>query len=133
MIFDFLRRKKTSPVEIDKNNKWNKMWSLWADGKIESPYYELMSYYGEVVNGGHHQFFSNTDNIDSSENVVEILSNILPENLTINMKQAYKAYLDLENDTNIEKSEQDIKKYDSFLNENEEVITEMLKEYSECF
>ncbi len=130
----FRRRKKISaPVEIDPNDQWNRMWSMWADGKIESPYYELMSYHSEINNGGHYQFFSNTDNIENSEAVVETLCGILPENLKCSLQKAYKAYLNLENDINIDQSERDIKKSDEFFFENEDVIIKMLENHSKQF
>lgn len=116
------------PTEIDK---WNKMWSLWADGKIESSYNELMNYYSEVNNGGHYQFFSNTDNIENSETAVKILSSILPEKLKINLEKAYRAYINLENDIDV--SEQDIEKCDNIFFENEDVIIKLLEKYSEQF
>ncbi len=130
----FKRRKKNfAPVEIDPNDKWNKMWSLWAEGKIESPYYELMSYHSEINNGGHYQFFSNTDNIENSETVVETLCGILNENLKFSLQKAYKAYLNLENGINIDQSERDIKKSDEIFFENEDAIIKMLENYSKQF
>lgn len=45
-----------------KQQKWNKMWELWSEGKIASPYAELMTYQSEVNNGGHNQYFTNVEN-----------------------------------------------------------------------
>lgn len=138
MFFKFLRRKqqpenKLTTDDIERNNKWNKMWELWSEGKIESPFNELMSYHGEVNNGGHYQFFSNTDNIENSEAVVETLISILPEDLGCNLEKAYRAYINLENGTDIDRSEQDMKKCDNIFYENEDSIIKMLENYSEQF
>lgn len=138
MLFKFSGRKKQSknklsPDKIECNNKWNKMWALWAEGKIESPYNELMSYHGEVNNGGHYQFFSNADNIENSDTVVEMLSSILSEDLKHNLKMAYRAYINLENNIDIDSSEQDIEKCDNIFYENEDKIIKMLESYSEQF
>lgn len=138
MLFKFFKRKqqpenKLTSDEIESNNKWNKMWELWADGKVESPYNELMSYHGEVNNGGHYQFFSNTDNIGNSETVVETLSSVLSEDLKINLKKAYTAYINLEKDIDIDHYEQIMKKCDNIFYENENVIIKMLETYSKQF
>ena len=138
MLFKFFKRKQQpenqlTPNEFEHSNQWNKMWNLWADGKIESPYDELMSYHGEVNNGGHYQFFSNTDNIENSQSVIEKLSGILPEELKINLEKAYTAYINLENDTDIDFSEQEIKKCDNNFFKNEHIITKILKNHSEQF
>ncbi len=138
MFFKSFRRKqqpenKLTPAEIDRNDKWNKMWELWSEGNIESPYNELMSYHGEVNNGGHYQFFSNTDNIEDTESVVEILCGILPADLKNNLKKAYKAYVNLENDRDVVCSEQNIENCDNIFYEKEDVIVKMLENYSKQF
>lgn len=138
MLFSFFRRKKqtgnkSTSVETESNGKWNKMWTLWADGKIESPYNELMSYHSDVNNGGHYQFFSNTDNIENSEDVVEILCDILPLELKENLKKAYGAYINLENDMDVDNSERIIEECDSIFFENEDTVIKMFQNYSEQF
>ena len=67
-IFDIFKKKKELPLEAQQ---WNKMWNLWTEDKIESPYKELMTYQSEVNNGGHSQYFcnieSNNDLTDESK------------------------------------------------------------------
>jgi len=45
------------------DKQWNKMWELWSDEQVSSPYAELMTYQSEVENGGHDQFFYNSTGI----------------------------------------------------------------------
>ena len=61
-VFDFLKKGKAELS--DEQKKWNKMWDLWTEGRADSPYKELMSYQSEVNNGGHDQYFFNTENTD---------------------------------------------------------------------
>ena len=58
-LFDFFKKKKTETGLTDEQLRWNKIWDLWAEGKAKSPYSELMTYDGEVNNGGHDQYFFN--------------------------------------------------------------------------
>ena len=64
MFFNIFKRKKkeiNKSVEFSKEDlQWNKMWELWADEKIESPYYELMDYLSGINGAGHHCHFDNT-------------------------------------------------------------------------
>lgn len=57
-IFDSIKK---SEKLSDEQKKWNKMWDLWVEERIESPYAELMTYQSEVNNGGHDQYFSNLE------------------------------------------------------------------------
>lgn len=133
MFFDLFRRKKNKDImeevlsEADK--KWNKMWDLWADGEIESPYNELMTYQSEVNNGGHHQYFLNTENNGDVRKDIENLYTILPGVLTDNIQSAFKAYIELEQDKNIEKNEESLEKCDDVFYENEEMINSILESY----
>ncbi len=74
-FFDFFKSKKKKnqePVVRKLTNdelKWNKMWELWTEEKIPSPYNELMTYNSEVNNGGHAQFFDNIENREDIEDV----------------------------------------------------------------
>ena len=54
--------------------KWNKMWDLWVEEKLESPYNELMNYWNEINNGGHLQFF---DNVSCNNDLDEYVQNLL--------------------------------------------------------
>ena len=41
-VFRFFKKNKAEPT--DEQKKWNKMWDLWAEGRADSPYAELMTY-----------------------------------------------------------------------------------------
>ena len=134
MIFDLFKRKKISSVTetalSEKDIKWNKMWELWANGEIESPYSELMEYHSEINNGGHSQYFSLiTDNGDV-ESAISALSEILPQALTENIREAYQAHLILEQDDSDENAESTMRKCDGIFFENEHLITEILEAFS---
>ncbi len=59
-VFRFFKKSKAEPT--DEQKKWNKMWDLWAEGRADSPYAELMTYQSEINNGGHDQYFFNVEN-----------------------------------------------------------------------
>lgn len=59
-LFDFVKNKKTELTE--EQLKWNKMWEMWANEQVDSPYAELMTYQSEIYNGGHSQYFTNVSN-----------------------------------------------------------------------
>lgn len=134
MLFNFLKRKKKSSVTetalSEKDIKWNKMWELWANGEIESPYAELMEYHSEINNGGHSQYFSLiTDNGDA-EAAISALSEILPQFLSENIRKAYQAHLILEQDDSDENAESTMRKCDGVFFENEHLITKILEAFS---
>ena len=110
----------------EKDLKWNKLWDLWVEDKIESPFNELMKYYSEINNGGHLQFFDNvSDNYNLDEFVKNIIA-ILPEFLRENLETAYKIYLinpdDISDENNFI-----LECCDSFYYDNEEFVAEILK------
>ena len=93
MFFDLFKRKKKNfpdnAVLSEEAVQWNKMWDLWANGEIASPYNELMTYQSEVNNGGHSQYFVNTENTSDISKEMSALDEILPEFLKENIKTAY--------------------------------------------
>ena len=113
---------KKKAVLTEAQLKWNKMWELWSDGKIESPYAELMTYQSEINNGGHSQYFSNAEENGILQNESAILAQILPPVLNDNLQKAYKAYIS---------SEEISEKYDTVFYENEQEIIRILEEYAE--
>ncbi|MBQ3128171.1 MAG: hypothetical protein IJC13_03920 [Clostridia bacterium] len=133
MFFDLFRRKKNKDIDdivlFETDEKRNRMWDLWAEGEIESPYNELMSYQSEVNNGGHHQYFLNTENNGDVRKDIEALCTILPGVLTDNNQVAFKAYIELEQDKNIEANEEILEKCDDVFYENEEMINSILENY----
>lgn len=135
MLFDFFKRKKKTETEElvseQENAQWNKMWDLWANGEIASPYNELMTYQSEVNNGGHSQYFINTENTSDLVKEMAALDKILPVVFKVNLQKAYQAHLLLEADENNEEAENIIEKCDSVFFKNEEQINEILDEFSE--
>ena len=69
-VFDFLKKGKAELS--DEQKKWNKMWDLWTEGRADFPYKELMSYQSEVNNGGHDQYFFNTENTDDLQKELSV-------------------------------------------------------------
>ena len=132
-FFDIFRRKKNKDIDdivlSEADEKWNRMWDLWAEGEIKSPYNELMTYQSEVNNGGHHQYFLNTENNGDVRRDIEALCTILPGVLTDNIQAAFKAYIELEQDKNIEANEEILEKCDDVFWENEEMINSILESY----
>ena len=130
-FFDIFKRKtkkQNKAVQLSQEDlKWNKMWELWVDGEIESPYKELMEYYSGINNGGHHCHLDNIYNNRDLKEYVKQLKTILYGELKNNIEKAYNAYIenpDEANDDNVEILEN----CDSIFYKNEELITEILKE-----
>lgn len=134
MIFDLFRRKKEKAVQeiplTEEEKKWNKMWDLWAEGEIESPYDELMTYQSEVNNGGHDQYFVNTSDNADMGNELSALYKILPEKLKENLQKAYKAYLRSEENEDDEDTIEIMENCDSIFRDNENEINEILEKYA---
>lgn len=126
-LFDFVKNKKTELTE--EQLKWNKMWEMWANEQVDSPYAELMTYQSEIYNGGHSQYFTNVSNTNDLKKEMLSLETILPSQLRETLKIAYEAYLVLEENDD-EKAEQIIEQCDDRFYENEEEINRILKEYA---
>lgn len=91
---------------------------------------ELMTYQSEINNGGHSQYFFNTENTDDLQmNLVNVLS-ILPKELKDNLENAYKAYMVLEQNEDNEEAEGILEKCDDVFYENEQKIIQILEQYS---
>ena len=122
--------------EVFENNfsedqkKWNKMWELWADGQADSPYCELMNYQGEVNNGGHYQYFDNTQNTGDLQKEMSVLETILPETLKLNLQRAYRAYLLLEENCDDDQAEEIMEQCDNMFYEKEDYINLALQNYA---
>ena len=133
MFFDIFRRKKNKAIGEDviseADEKWNRIWDLWAEGEIESPYNELMTYQSEVNNGGHHQYFLNTENNGDVRKDIDALCTILSSVLTENIQTAFKSYVELEQDKNIEANEEILEQCDDVFYENEEMINGILERF----
>lgn len=133
MFFDLFKRKKKNTVEntalSEDDKQWNKMWELWANGEIKSPYNELMTYQSEVNNGGHSQYFVNTENTDDIDKEMSVLNDILPAVLKENLQTAYQAHLLLEQDETNEEAESVLEKCDDVFYENEKEINDILESF----
>lgn len=125
-IFDLFKKKKSRPID---ELQWNKMWDLWVEEKISSPYAELMTYETEINNGGHMQFFDNVANVSDLPQTISALYTILPGKLKKNLEKAYNAYLEYEeNDEQGDEIDEIIDECDSVFYENESKIEDILKE-----
>ena len=83
-LFDVFKKKKVELTE--EQQKWNKMWELWAEGEAISPYAELMTYQGEINNGGHDQYFTNVENTGDLQKEMSALEKMLSPNLKNNLQ-----------------------------------------------
>ena len=127
-LFDFLKKKEVQLT--DEQKKWNKMWELWTEGEVDSPYAELMTYQSEINNGGHDQYFLNVGNIGDLQKEMSVLEAVLSAKLKNNLQKAYKAYLVLEEKEDDEKAEEIMEECDDVFYENEEEINHILEQYS---
>ena len=107
-------------------NKYNLMWTLWEQGKINSPYKELLTYQSEINNGGHDQYFFNLSNNGTIEKDLKVLYNILPKKLKKNLKEAYLKYCNRCNEEN----DFLLEEYDDIFYINEKMIDDILEDYS---
>ena len=126
-LFDFLKKKEVQLT--DEQKQWNKMWELWTEGEVDSPYAELMTYQSEINNGGHDQYFLNVGNIGDLQKEMSVLESVLSAKLKNNLQKAYKAYLVLEEKEDDEKAEEIMEQCDDMFYENEEEINHMLEQY----
>ena len=127
-LFDFFKKKKVELTE--EQLKWNKMWELWTEEKVASPYAELMTYQSEINNGGHDQYFTNVENTSDLNKEISALEQILSAELKNNLNKAYKAYLILEKKEEDEEAEETLEQCDDVFYENEEEINRLLEEYA---
>lgn len=130
----FKKQYKLSEDEL----KWNKMWELWSDGELEQPISSLLTYDGEIQNGGHLQFFCNLEEDEEVElkDMLNYLKKILPEEFYSNLNKAYKEYKNLNFQPEMSEEycevaiEEPLLEFDNFYYEHEEEIQNILKEYS---
>lgn len=116
-LTNFFKKKKVELTE--EQRKWNKMWELWADEHVDSPYAELMTYQSEINNGGHSQYFTNVSNTNDLQKEMLSLETILPLQFKGTLGKAYEAYLVLEENDD-EKAEKILEECDDLFYKNEE-------------
>jgi len=125
-IFDFFAQKEKL---TEAEEKWNRMWQLWAEGQAAAPYAQLMNYEAEVNNGGHSQYFFNTANCGDLKAETQVLLSVLPEPLRSNLQRCYEAFsgqediCDDENDALFEEC-------DDFFYVHERLLMELLEDYA---
>ncbi len=127
-LFDLFKKKKVELTE--EQLKWNKMWELWTEEKVESPYAELMTYQSEINNGGHSQYFTNIENVSDIQKEMSQLEKILPSLLSANLRIAHQSYVKLEENDGDENSERILKRCDNTFFQNEEEINNILEKYA---
>jgi len=134
-LFDIFKKKTAPKKEVEKTLppeaiRWNKMWDMWAEERIPSPYQDLMTYQSEINNGGHSQFFLNVSNTGDLEAVVKEVLSILPETLSSNLEDAFSAYKKY-GDVDDDKLDEILDNCDGIFYENEDDINNILENYAE--
>lgn len=112
-LFDSFKRKK-KVVLSEEEYKCHKIWELWTESKVASPYAELMTYQSEINNGGHSLYFTNVQNTGDLPKEMSALEQILSVELKNNLQKAYEAYLVLEEKHEDEMAEEILEQCDGF-------------------
>ena len=128
-VFNFFKKSKTGDL-TDEQRKWNGMWDLWVEGRVDSPYAELMTYQSEINNGGHDQYFINLENSVDLQANIAILETVLPEKLQANLRKAYSAYLQLKNGKSDMQLEEIMSQCDDDFYKDEEEVNCILRAYA---
>ncbi len=104
------------------SDNWNKLWDLYAEGKLEEIPSLLCDYYSGVMGEGHSGFIFNVDN--GITDYIEKLKGVLDEGLYNNLISAVGAYGT--------KSEDKVCNHaDAYLNDHEDEIITLLKKYAD--
>lgn len=127
-LFSKLFKKKVELTEEEL--KWNKMWDLWADDKLEEPISSLLTYDGAIQGEGHYCFFDNLDEEKEIKKVMKNLKKILSDEMYANLEAAYENYKKLEESDEDCCDEDGLPPYDVFYYEHEEEVQNILKEYA---
>ena len=125
-LFDIFKKKE--PM-TDEQLKWEYLWEKWQLEEVPEPYNTIMTYYKEIKKEGHTRFFLNIAFCGEVEKAVEKIGSLLPESLCENLKTAYSHYVVLVNEEN-EETEAKIRECDTFFDENEQLILDMIQEYA---
>ena len=125
-LFDIFKKKE--PV-TDEQLKWEYLWEQWRLEEVPEPYNTLMTYYKEIKKEGHTRFFLNIAFCGEVEKAVNKIGDLLPSVLCENLKTAYSHYVILVNEEN-EETEQKIRDCDTFFDENEQLLLDMIQEYA---
>ena len=106
--------------------KWNKMWTLWMNDKLESPYQEILTYENEVRNGSHLHYFNWIQGQEDFEKIIDVVSlNLEGTVLEPIFNKAYAAYKEL--DQNEEEANQILQFCDDAFAETADDIEKFLE------
>ena len=125
-LFDIFKKKE--PM-TDEQLKWEYLWEQWRLEEVPEPYNTLMTYYKEIKKEGHTRFFLNIAFCGEVEKAVNKIGDLLPSVLCENLKTAYSHYVILVNEEN-EETEQKIRDCDTFFDENEQLLLDIIQEYA---
>mgnify|MGYP003465057854 CR=1 FL=1 len=126
-LFDIFKKKE--PM-TDEQLKWEYLWEKWQLEEVPEPYNTIMTYYKEIKKEGHTRFFINIAFCGEVEKAVEKIGSLLPPVLCENLKTAYSHYVILVNEEN-EETESKIRECDTFFDENEQLILDIIQEYAD--
>lgn len=88
---------ETEEQNPELEEKWYKMWQLWMNNRLESPYQEILTYENEVRNGSHLQYFNWIQEHEDFEKTVNVvLLNLKGTVLEPIFNKAYTAYQELD-------------------------------------
>lgn len=111
--------------------KWNKLYDLFSDDLLPSPYAELIAYEGETFHNGHMAFFCSHTVLGDLSQVMPPLLSVLRGGLKENLERAYRAFseydaLRMEEDA----LEAILDECDAVFREGKEEVTGILREYA---
>ena len=127
VLFDIFKKKE--PM-TDEQLKMEQLWDLWRLEEVPEPYNTLMTYYKEIKKEGHTRFFINIAFCGEVEKAVKKIGALLPPVLCENLETAYYHYVILVNEEN-EETEQKIRDCDTFFDENEQLLLDIIQEYAD--
>lgn len=125
-LFDIFKKKE--PM-TDEQLKMEYLWEQWRLEEVPEPYNTIMTYYKEIKKEGHTRFFLNIAFCGEVEKAVNKIGDLLPSVLCENLKIAYSHYVILVNEEN-EGTEQKIRDCDTFFDENEQLLLDIIQEYA---
>lgn len=123
-------KKKAENLTTDR--KLDRMWELWAEGKLDLPCKKLMTYESEVDNSGHSQYFFNVSNSGNLAEEVTALLSMLPEPLRGNLARGYAAFSE-QDDISDDVNDALFEECDDVFYEHEQRIIDMIYEAAKNF
>lgn len=124
-IFDMFRKK----APLTEAQKLNKLWDMWAEGKVTSSCAALMTYESEVNNGGHSQYFFNVANTGDLKAEAEAVLAVLPEVLKANFLRGYEAFA-AQDDISDDVNDDLFAECDDVFYEHEKLLIDLIQNYA---